>query len=276
MNRTAKQTFDSRRTVIGDRLKQHRKRADLSIADLADRSGFHKTTISRIESGKLKPSKLNITKIARALELSRSETKELLDLVSIIEAEFSPWLSDPSSGVAEMQKIFIARERRAKQISNFEMFFISGLLQTPAYMEAIYRRVGLTGTDMRSAIESRKERQNIWSDKGRSVTIVLWEPVLRSRILSLSDHQLQLRHILTLSEQHEGSIRVLPLDVVLDFAIVNAFWLFDKSLVSIETLYSELRIWTPDIIEAYDKFFQLAKVASVSGQQLHDLLKKYL
>jgi hypothetical protein len=79
-----------------------------------------------------------------------------------------------------------------------------------------------------------------------------------------------------LSEQHEGSIRVLPLDVMLDFAIVNAFWLFDKSLVSIETLYSELRIWTPDIIEAYEKFFQLAKVASVSGQQLHDLLKKYL
>jgi transcriptional regulator with XRE-family HTH domain len=229
---------DSRRTVIGERIRYRRIEQGLSVAQLAEKSGFNQSTISRIENGKLKPSEANISRLAKALGLSKTEKQEFMDLVNIIKAEFSPWLSGSAADIAETQRIFRARELNAKQIRNFEMFFVSGLLQTPDYMNAVFRRVGVVGSDLREVIESRRERQKIWADKNRDINIVLWEPVLRSRILPVSEHKQQLRHILSMAENNEESIRILPMDVILDIAVVNAFWMFDNALVSIETLFA--------------------------------------
>jgi transcriptional regulator with XRE-family HTH domain len=64
---------------FGTNLRGRRRAASLSQEQLADRSGFHFTEISRLERGVREPRLSTIVRLARALELSPAD---LLDDIS--------------------------------------------------------------------------------------------------------------------------------------------------------------------------------------------------
>ncbi len=61
---------------IGDKLKKHRKRAGLSLDQLASLSGVSKAMLSQIEQNKANPTVAIIWKVAQALNLSISDLVE--------------------------------------------------------------------------------------------------------------------------------------------------------------------------------------------------------
>lgn len=58
---------------VGDKIRQYRKAAKLTQTELEDRSGLPQSHISRIENGKLSPSRETLTKIASALGVHLKE-----------------------------------------------------------------------------------------------------------------------------------------------------------------------------------------------------------
>lgn len=79
-----------RREEFPDRLKAARERRGWSQADLAERSGFQPSAISRFETGAVKPSFDNLRRLAGGLRVS---TDYLLGLVEDPTAAAPP--SDP-------------------------------------------------------------------------------------------------------------------------------------------------------------------------------------
>ena len=71
---------DDVRVLLGDAVRRHRERSELTQEDLAERAGIHRTYLSDIERGSRNPSLINIARLARALKLTPSE---LLDGVSM-------------------------------------------------------------------------------------------------------------------------------------------------------------------------------------------------
>jgi transcriptional regulator with XRE-family HTH domain len=59
--------------VIGDRLRDIRKRALLTQQELADKSGVGVTTIIRIENNQVEPQGRTIRKLAEALDVEPHE-----------------------------------------------------------------------------------------------------------------------------------------------------------------------------------------------------------
>ena len=59
--------------AFGDRVRELRKKKELSQEELADKAGLHRTYIGMIERGEKNITLVNIEKIANALELSVSD-----------------------------------------------------------------------------------------------------------------------------------------------------------------------------------------------------------
>lgn len=58
---------------IGEKIKQFRKKKDLSIAQVAEMVGLSDKHLGRIESGSYVPNSINLFKIMKVLEISPQE-----------------------------------------------------------------------------------------------------------------------------------------------------------------------------------------------------------
>lgn len=59
--------------TIGNKIKLHRRRNNITQNDLAIKCNFEKATMSRIESGKANPTVATLVKISKALDIHISE-----------------------------------------------------------------------------------------------------------------------------------------------------------------------------------------------------------
>lgn len=75
--------------VVGPRIRALREAMDLSLRDLADRTGVSAPMLSQVERGETSPTLAVATKIAAGLELSLSQLLRLdeADTVSVVRAD---------------------------------------------------------------------------------------------------------------------------------------------------------------------------------------------
>src|SRR4051812_9967332 len=86
---------------VGTRIRALREAMDLSLRDLADRSGVSAPMLSQVERGETSPTLAIAAKIAAGLELTLSQLLRLDEggQVAIVRAsERRPGTSDPASG----------------------------------------------------------------------------------------------------------------------------------------------------------------------------------
>ena len=64
---------------LGQAIKTQREQLGLSQEKLADRCGFDRTYISMLERGTRNPSRINLLKLVRGLEITLSKLTEIYD-----------------------------------------------------------------------------------------------------------------------------------------------------------------------------------------------------
>jgi transcriptional regulator with XRE-family HTH domain len=244
------------RQSLAEALSDLRRAAGLSGERLARRCHMSQSKVSRIETGRLLPSVVDVDRILRALEVDQATLSELLALAHVANTEYQDIRASVRRGLHHRQRELAALEAEAKDMRHFLPTLVTGLLQTPEYMRAAMDTpVELAAGDTSAAIELKLERQAILHDESKHFEFLLTESAVRWQLCEPRNMALQLDRLVSLSQLPNVRIGVLPLSVQVGAGAFHTFVGYDKHLVTIELFTGLLVLRDPKDTEHYRTLF---------------------
>jgi transcriptional regulator with XRE-family HTH domain len=158
------------------RLFQLREDAGLSQQQLALRLGFSKTKVLKLESGHTTAKTTDVEAWASATGVPAAEVASLREMAQQARAEA---FSLRGRSLASLQQEVASRERAARTIRSYYPTGIPGLLQTRAYIEALFAAGHLAVPLTEEGIMARLARQGILHDESKHFEFLLYEGALR-------------------------------------------------------------------------------------------------
>ena len=268
-------SYQKAREALGLRLRELRRDARLTGADLADAHGWHRTKISKIENGKQTPSTADLEAWAAACGVPE-QTRELIAALRSLEGQYVEFRRMFRAGMAWQQRTFAEAEAQAAFIRNFETCFVPGLLQTAEY--ARYRLIEAiayddAADDLDDAVAARMARQQLLYSTGRRFHFVLAESALRFRLCPADSMAAQLERLAVASTMRTIRLGVIPFEASYPVAPIHGFHVFDDQRVAVETLAAELTITQAGEVATYlGAFARLADMA-VYGRDARVLIE---
>jgi len=260
--------------ALANRLRDLRLSARLSGRELAARSGWHFTKISKIEHGTTMPSEAD-------LELwcfhchAESEYPDLVAMARGIERMYRELRKLVRSGTAHYQKTVLREEAEARLYRSFTVDILPGLLQTEAYATLVLSRVcgflGLPDTSAETA-KVRMERGRILADSRRLFHFVIYENAIRTTLAPPDIKAPQLRHLIAVAAQPNVHLGIMPIRTD-HYAIMNEFTMIDDKTVDVETHTAIIKAEQPAEVSLYSRLFAHYSQLAVYGQPARDLIE---
>jgi transcriptional regulator with XRE-family HTH domain len=232
--------------------------------------------ISRLETGKQTPSEDDIGKWAGAVGASPDAIEELLAHARIVQAEYATWRRQFRLGAAPKQEEILELEARATTISEFQPVVIPGLLQTADYARQMLSLASgparFGARDVDRMVATRLRRQQVIYEPGKRIRFVVTEATLRYRVCSREAQIGQLDRLLVVSGLPSIELGIVPFEVELPLIPLNAFIVYDRDLVAVETLGAELMLRDQEEIDLYLQFFEDMAATARSGEAARSIL----
>lgn len=189
------------------------------------------------------------------------------------------WRRALGLGTRRKQKALSRIEHAVSQLRSYQPAVIPGLLQTPAYVEEVLRRMirfyGIPN-DLDEGVAARIERQHVLHQGSRKFSFVIAEQALQTTVGDDSVMTGQLEHLLAAMSLPRLVLGIVPERAALDGPSINGFVMYDNQLVLVETVTAELTINQPREIALYGKMFaQLAEQAAY-GEPARQLIMSEL
>ena len=186
------------------RLADARKAAGRTQEEIAEQVGVDRTTIGKWERDESTPQPGQRPAYAGALGVTLSELDALLS-------------SLPSTGnfYPEWPSTYLGMEQSASEMRAHEPEVVYGLLQTPAYTEAVVRKVGVVGVPdayVQRAVQQRRHRQQRVRDGSMTLDVIQSEQTLRVRVGTAAVMAEQLTALADLAELQNVTVRVTTFD----------------------------------------------------------------
>ena len=134
---------------------------------------------------------------------------------------------------------------RTSQFRIYEHNVIPGLFQTAAYCAAMlsfWIEFLDAPADLDAAVAARMERQKVIYEAGRRFLVVLEEQALRTWFGTAAVQAGQLGRLLEMMAVPTVSLGIIPLMTERSAVASAGFWIFDESLVALETRPDSLRV----------------------------------
>ncbi|MGW4516427.1 helix-turn-helix domain-containing protein [Streptomyces sp. NPDC004393] len=249
--------FQTAREALGARLRELRAEAGLEGKDLASKAGWQPSKVSRLQNGKQTPTREDLTAWAHAIDRPDVEA-ELHGLLAGLEMKqrHRSWRRQLAGGHRGRQEIAVRQTEHTKAIRGLEISRIPGLFQTPEYARVIFdsnaefHRIPPT-TD--AAVETRMRRQEALYDPGKTFRFLLCEAALYHRPCPVDVMAEQLDRLYNLVGQKRVELGIIPFGAQLRRTAPHAFWIYDRSLVIVETISEELWLTGDEDIELYER-----------------------
>ncbi|MGO9163086.1 MAG: helix-turn-helix domain-containing protein [Streptosporangiaceae bacterium] len=257
-------SFQRAREALGIRLRELRRDARLTGAQLAAANGWHPSKVSKIEGGKQTPAEDDLEAWARVCG-QPALTPELIASLRTLESHYVEHRRLFHTGMSAQQRAFSELEDQTALVRNFENVFIPGLLQTPDYArQRLAEGIEYDGApdDLDEAVAVRMQRQQVLYRSGKRFHFVITEAVLRYRLCSGEAMLGQLDRLVTLTTMPTIRFGVIPFDAKLPLAPVHGFWLMDKRVVVVENFTASQNLTQAHEVASYVRIFdQLAGAA---------------
>ncbi|MFY1668386.1 helix-turn-helix domain-containing protein [Plantactinospora sp. WMMB334] len=204
------------RRELGRHLRQLREEARLTIKVVSEALEWSMPKIWRIESGATSMRSLDVEAMCRIYGASPEMTEALTGLAK--ETRGRGWWHSYGAAIPQWFELYAGLEAAASRLRMYEPQFVPGLLQTPAYATE-FVRIGspeLGPAERERMVEVELGRQAVLSrQRGPlpQLDVILDEAVLRRAAGSGSMMSEQLRHLVTVGEQPNISVRVLPFSI---------------------------------------------------------------
>jgi transcriptional regulator with XRE-family HTH domain len=198
-----------RPTVRGRRLARElrrlREQQGWTLQDVADRLGWSRATVSRLETGQTRPR--DVADLLDMYGIASPERDALITLAR--EARQLGWWT---AYVDVFSGSYVGLEDDASEIRNWDSQLIHGLLQTEDYARAVITagRMLPSAADVDRRIAARRARQLLLDrSNAPDLHLIIDEAVLRRPIGGSQVHKDQLLALVTAAERPKVTIQVL-------------------------------------------------------------------
>jgi transcriptional regulator with XRE-family HTH domain len=246
------------RRKLGAKLRRLREQSGHTLDEAAPKLDKTRSALHRIENGE---TRADVHLIRSMMDIYDCYDPDLIDEAR--EALKPRWFR--AFGVEDLGYIDV--ETEAAQVNEFSLAVVPGLMQTKAYMQAVfdqgYRR---SPREINNDVVVRLIRQRRLTDEDRPLEIiaVIAEAVLHREVGSLEVMREQLRHLVEISALPTVTLQVTPLKYSKHDVPAGAFALLgfadpaDPELLYIEYVSGSLHIEDDDEVrEARLVFDQL-------------------
>lgn len=269
-------TSDAQRAkeAFGSRLREIRQDAGFTGRQLAERTGFHFTKISRVEHGAQGLSDADIRTWCDACDAS-DEIQALIAQARAADSLYREWKRQARTGLRHLQETIGPLYERTRLFRMHEHWSMPGLLQTAAYSSesmAYWSQLLKLPDDRAAATAERLERQRVLRSGDHQFVFLLAEQVLRTRIGTAEVMIEQLDRVLGVMTLSNVSVGIIPADAGLGAHTQTAFHIFDTDLVKVETLTAALDITRPDEVDIYVTVFEQMQRIAKYGRSARALI----
>ncbi|GGW77899.1 helix-turn-helix transcriptional regulator [Streptomyces caelestis] len=203
--------------LVGVQLAGFREDAKLAQDQAARAVGFSAAKLSRIESGKGRrpPTENDVRALLRLYGTDDYEASVLLKLLQRA-GEPGWWQRYDKRLMPEWFDRLVGLQEAAATIRTFEIQYVPGLLQTPAYTRAVVER-GLPNApagEVERRVELRRHRARLLSrPDAPQLWAVIDESVLLRVLGSTEVMREQLAHLVEMAERPNVTLQIVPLNV---------------------------------------------------------------
>jgi transcriptional regulator with XRE-family HTH domain len=257
---------------LGAALRALRQASGKEAKAVARSAVMSASKLSKIETGKVAPSVVDVEGILAAIGVSDEVKAEFLEAAREAATEATAWRLIRRMGVHKAQQQTRDKESRMTLLRLFQPALVPGLLQTPEYMRAILERHELGEDILARTIASRIERQQVLYDAAKQLNFVITEPVLRWRIVSRSRMAEQIDRIISLSRLPNIDIRVVSLATRQCDIANHSFVIRDDRTVAVETVHAEVVVTDPRDVALYVEKFEGFARCALAGEEMCSLL----
>ncbi|MFJ4190413.1 helix-turn-helix domain-containing protein [Kitasatospora sp. NPDC089509] len=258
-------TFDPRelgrsKSDLAETLRRLRLEAGLTGDRLSARCGISQSKISKIETGKITPSLVDVELILRALGVPTALAQEVSSLARMANTEWQEKRASWRRGVEKRQAELASLEADATELRYFLPAMITGLLATPEYIRASLSH----SPGDRTAVISRKlERQAVLYDESKSFTFLLTEQAVKWALIPPPALAVQIDRLASLSYLPTVRIGVIPQGTPLTRGPMNTFTVYDDRLVTMESFTGRIVFRDPRDILHYREIFAMFENCSL-------------
>ena len=265
--------------ALGARLREIRKDAGLSGRALAAATRQHFTRVSKIEHGVQPPTDKDIRDWCRACD-AEEQVPDLIATARVVESAYLEFRRQARAGMKRVVGAHtLALYERTSQFRIYEHNVIPGLFQTAAYCAAMLSFwIGFleTPADLDAAVAARMERQKVIFEAGKRFAVVLEEQALRTWFGTAEVQAGQLGRLLEMMSVPTVSLGIVPLMTERTGVASAGFWVFDDSLVALETPTASIEVTRPQEVELYARMFEHLRGAAVFGAAARGLIIRAL
>ncbi|MGW0826631.1 helix-turn-helix domain-containing protein [Streptomyces sp. NPDC002845] len=273
-------TVRSRR--LGVALKRYRLAAKLDQPQAAEVIATSQARISRIESGHTSARVIDVRLLLDAYGVTDQEVRDRLEGLAK-QSNRRGWWLEHAEHLRPDYLDHIALEDEATYIREWQPVRFPGLLQTPAYAEAVITAGPNHVAPERVAhlVKAREGRQAKIDEGGTAYTAILWEVVITHPLASAEIHREQLSSLLEAGMRSNVTVQVLPFTAGA-LAGLSAFssFSFDSQptveAVTLENLRGTSVLEGAEDLAAYSNAFDLLRSSALAPDASARLIRRVL
>ncbi|MFJ1932890.1 helix-turn-helix domain-containing protein [Kitasatospora sp. NPDC088160] len=261
------------RTRLGSALRELRQASGKEAKAVARSAVMSASKLSKIETGKVSPTVVDVDRILTAIGVSDDVKAEYMGAARAEATEATAWRLIRRLGYHRKQQQIKALDDSTKLLRLFQPSLVPGLLQTPEYVRAVFARRGLTEEQLSRVVAARLARQQSLYDTTKTLRFVITEPVLRWRLVPPAMMAGQLDRIVSVSRLPHVDIRIVPLAAPQSDVPAHSFVIRDDRMVTVETVHAEVVVTDPRDVEVYVRKFDGFVGVALPGDEMRSLIE---
>ncbi|MEU3030022.1 helix-turn-helix domain-containing protein [Streptomyces incarnatus] len=267
-----------RRRRLGQELRKLREQKNMTAEEVAERLLVSQSKISRLENGRRSISQRDVRDLCGVYEVEDQRVVDSLMEMARDSRQQGWWHTFGDIPYS----VYIGLETDAESLRVYEPQIVTGLLQTPAYAEALVRgalpETSAAEIEKRVGVRMRRQERITTEKDPLRLWVVLDEAALHRVVGGKRVMREQLEHLLKLSELPHVTVQVMPFEVGAhpglngQYAILEFADAADSSVVYLEGVTSDLYLEKAQDVQKYAVMYEHLRAQSLSVEASRQLI----
>ncbi|MGW1179736.1 helix-turn-helix domain-containing protein [Streptomyces drozdowiczii] len=274
-------TVRSRR--LGAALKRYRDAVGLDQAAAAEAIMKSVTKVSRIESGVVSASALEVRTLMDRYGVDDADERARLERWARASNERGWWL-DYQDTVRPDYADHITLENDSTYIRSWEPSLIPGLLQTPEYAEAVITSgpTFIASERVKQLVEVRQERQRRIEEGGTHFTAIIWEPAIAALAQAPGICEGQWVRLIEAGQRQNVTVQILPGSASMEAGMSGPFVAFSFGVepnveaVTVRNVANTAVVESAEGLSVYVNVFDRLRSAALSPGASEKRIRQFL